>query len=412
MKTDKFILFPLFFVLYEFTVYLANDMIMPGMIKVVHDFSVGNAYVPGSLTAFLLGGASLQIVLGPFSDSFGRRKTLLFGVVFFLFSTAFILFSQSIHQFLFGRFIQGMGLCFIGTVGYACIQEMYEERQAIKIISMMAMVALIAPLAGPLLGGIFIEYFHWRGVFVVIGALGTIALIGLHLHMPETAHLSLSKDNILERYPDLSNLPKFNLFHLSKNYLAIMKNKKFLLGAFASSLSTGPLLAWISISPILLMKKAHLSPTGYGISQIPIFGALIVGNLLLQKIIKKSDLKRIIRVGAFFTLVGLFLAGLVPLLLGESFLNVLIPLSIYAFGIAVTNSTLTRLILYSSPIAKGSVSAILSLITTSILALNTFSMTFIYKTESNVHFGIFCFFVGLVFFPLISLFLISDKRAS
>ena len=405
MKDNKLILlFPVFFVLYEFTVYLANDMIMPGMIQVISDFSVPEYYVPASLTAFLIGGASLQIILGPLSDRFGRRKILLIGVFFFLCATLFILCSGSMTQFLYGRFFQGMGLCFIGVVGYASIQEMFEEKKAIKIISIMAIVALISPLAGPLLGGIYVQFFHWRGVFLLIGFLGLISLVGLYFFMPETVHLKLSPHHKPEKRPNLSQLPPLNMKNFIHNYLLILKNRKFLLGACALSLSNGPLLAWIAVSPVILMKKAGLSSVLYGLCQVPIFGALIVGNFLVHKIIARVRLQKVIYVGSAFCVFGLVLCGIIPLILGESYLNILIPISIYSFGIAVLSGTLNRLVLYSSPVAKGSVSAVFSLIMTCILALCTHAMVFVYKEQSNVSFGLFCLFTGVIFIPFILAF--------
>ena len=61
------IVFALFLVLYEFLVYIANDMIMPAMIHVVKSFNASNIYIASSLSLYVLGGASLQILLGPVS---------------------------------------------------------------------------------------------------------------------------------------------------------------------------------------------------------------------------------------------------------------------------------------------------------------------------------------------------------
>jgi DHA1 family multidrug/chloramphenicol efflux transport protein-like MFS transporter len=393
-------LFPIFFVLFEFTVYLSNDMIMPGMIHVIHEFSVDNSYVPVSLTYFLLGGASLQILLGPVSDSIGRRKTLLFGNTSYLIATLFIIQANSIHEFLLGRFFQGMGLCYIGTIGYASIQEMYEERQAIRLISMMSMIALLAPLVGPLLGGIYSQYYPWRGIFIIIAILASISFIGLFLFMPETAHLRLSSSNKPEKYPNLSHLPKLNIRNLFQNYLLILKNKKFLIGAIGLSLTSSPLIAWIAVSPVILIKKAHLSAAIYGACQIPIFGAIMIGNLILQKIVKKSDLKKIILSGTLIIVIGLMMCGLLPIILGQNYIWLVIALTIYCFGLAISNATMTRLVLYSSNVAKGTVSAMYSMISTGSLAISTFCISLIYKSQNNIYFGIFCTCIGFIILPL------------
>ena len=76
--------YALFLVLYEFLTYIANDMIMPGMIKVIASFDGPESAIATSLTAYVLGGASLQLLLGPLSDRYGRRPVMLFGAFFSL----------------------------------------------------------------------------------------------------------------------------------------------------------------------------------------------------------------------------------------------------------------------------------------------------------------------------------------
>ena len=119
--------FACFLVLYEFLTYISNDMIMPGMIQVVHVFHAPESAISMSFTAYVLGGASLQLFLGPLSDCYGRRPVMLYGAFFFFICSFFIAVSNSIDQFMAARFFQGMGLCFICVVGYATLQEIFEE---------------------------------------------------------------------------------------------------------------------------------------------------------------------------------------------------------------------------------------------------------------------------------------------
>lgn len=142
------LLFPLCLVLYEFSTYIGNDMIQPGMLAVVEQYQAGIDWVPTSMTAYLAGGMFLQWLLGPLSDRIGRRPVMLAGVVWFIITCLAILLAQNIEQFTLLRFLQGISLCFIGAVGYAAIQESFEEAVCIKITALMANVALIAPLLG------------------------------------------------------------------------------------------------------------------------------------------------------------------------------------------------------------------------------------------------------------------------
>lgn len=173
------LLFPLCLVLFEFAAYIANDMIQPGMLAVVADFNASIEWVPTSMTAYLAGGMFLQWLLGPLSDRRGRRPVMLVGVAFFVVTCLAILLVTSIEQFIAMRFLQGIGLCFIGAVGYATIQESFEEAVCIKITALMANVALIAPLLGPLAGAALIHVAPWQFMFVIFAALGAISFVGL-----------------------------------------------------------------------------------------------------------------------------------------------------------------------------------------------------------------------------------------
>ena len=181
------LLFPLCLVLYEFSTYIGNDMIQPGMLAVVQEFQVGNEWVPTSMTAYLAGGMFLQWLLGPLSDRIGRRPVMLTGVVWFIVTCLATLLAQTIEQFTLLRFLQGISLCFIGAVGYAAIQESFEEAVCIKITALMANVALIAPLLGPLVGAAWVHILPWEMMFVLFAVLAAISFFGLQRAMPETA---------------------------------------------------------------------------------------------------------------------------------------------------------------------------------------------------------------------------------
>lgn len=181
------LLFPLCLVLYEFATYIGNDMIQPGMLSVVQTFGVDESWVPTSMTAYLAGGMFLQWLLGPISDRIGRRPVMLTGTLYFAVTCLAILLTNSIEQFTLMRFLQGISLCFIGAVGYAAIQESFEESVCIKITALMANVALIAPLLGPLAGAAWVHLFPWEGMFILFAALSLLAFLGLYKAMPETA---------------------------------------------------------------------------------------------------------------------------------------------------------------------------------------------------------------------------------
>jgi len=99
------LLFPLCLVLYEFSTYIGNDMIQPGMLAVVEPYNPRIEWVPTSMTAYLAGGMFLQWLLGPLSDRIGRRPVMLTGVVWFIVTCLATLLAQTIEQFMVLRFL-------------------------------------------------------------------------------------------------------------------------------------------------------------------------------------------------------------------------------------------------------------------------------------------------------------------
>ena len=124
-------MFPLALVLFEFSVYIGNDLVQPAMLAITKEFGVSSAWAPSSMSFYLLGGACVAWLVGPLSDRLGRKKVLLAGVVFFVITCLLILMTHNIESFLALRFVQGFGLSVIAAVGYAAIQETFEERDAI-----------------------------------------------------------------------------------------------------------------------------------------------------------------------------------------------------------------------------------------------------------------------------------------
>ncbi|ELY4481063.1 MFS transporter [Cronobacter turicensis] len=387
------LLFPLCLVLYEFSTYIGNDMIQPGMLAVVEQYQAGVEWVPTSMTAYLAGGMFLQWLLGPLSDRIGRRPVMLAGVVWFIVTCLATLLAQTIEQFTVLRFLQGISLCFIGAVGYAAIQESFEEAVCIKITALMANVALIAPLLGPLVGAAWVHAAPWEMMFVLFAALAAISFVGLWRAMPETA----------TRLGE-----KLSLRELGRDYKAVLKNLRFVSGALAIGFVSLPLLAWIAQSPVIIISGEQMSTYEYGLLQVPIFGALIIGNLVLAKLTARRAVRSLIVMGGWPIVAGLALAALATVISSHSYLWMTAGLSIYAFGIGIANAGLVRLTLFASDISKGTVSAAMGMLQMTIFTVGIEVSKHAWIGGGNALFNLFNFASGLLWLGLMVIFL-KDK---
>ncbi|NIF31043.1 MFS transporter [Enterobacter sp. Cy-643] len=387
------LLFPLCLVLYEFSTYIGNDMIQPGMLAVVDQFQAGVEWVPTSMTAYLAGGMFLQWLLGPLSDRIGRRPVMLTGVVWFIVTCLATLLAQDIQQFTFLRFLQGVSLCFIGAVGYAAIQESFEEAVCIKITALMANVALIAPLLGPLVGAAWIHVAPWETMFVLFALLAAISFFGLHKAMPETA----------TRLGE-----KLSLKELGRDYKLVLKNLRFVSGALATGFVSLPLLAWIAQSPVIIISGENLSSYEYGLLQVPIFGALILGNLVLAKLTSRRSVRSLIIMGGWWIVPGLIVAAVATVVSSHAYLWMTAGLSLYAFGIGLANAGLVRLTLFASEMSKGTVSAAMGMLQMLIFTVGIELSKHAYQFGGNGLFSLFNLLGGVVWLGLMVLFL-KDK---
>ncbi|MCC3747784.1 MFS transporter [Rouxiella badensis] len=395
--TRRHLIFPLSLVLFEFATYIAHDMIQPGMLLVTHEFHVGPEWVSASLTAYLIGGIMLQWLLGPLSDKLGRRPVMLSGVAFFMLTCMATNWVQSIEQFVALRFLQGVSLCFIGAVGYAAIQEAFDESLSVKIMSLMANVALLAPLAGPLAGAAFLSFSDWRTMFWVFGGITAVALVGLWRSMPETSG---------DRSTSLS-IPS-----LAKGYYALLKDRQVMSGSLAIGLATVPCLAWVALSPVILIHDEGLSRMDYALLQLPVFIAMIAGNLTLGRLATRLPIEQPLRLGAWPILIGLFIAAISSAINTHSYLWLTAGLSVYGFGTGLINAGLYRLTLFSSRVGKGRVAAMLGMVTIVVFALGIEAAKAAYFSGGSLRFSLINLLCGVLWFCLVRAFLSENKRRS
>lgn len=340
------LMFPLALVLFEFSVYIGNDLVQPAMLAITKDFGVSSSWAPSSMSFYLLGGACVAWLLGPLSDRLGRRKVLLSGVLFFVLCCLLILLTQNIESFLALRFLQGIGLTVITAVGYAAIQETFEERDAIKVIALMANISLLAPLLGPVVGAFLIDHISWHWGFVGIAFLAFLSWFGLKAKMPDTK----------------LSIPRQPISYILDDFKQVYKNKRFLGMTLALPMVSMPLMLWIALSPVILVEELGFSSMQYGLTQFPVLGGLILGNIVLIKIIDKLALGKSVLIG-----LPVMLLGTVVLIAGVIWTDYLIwcliaGMTLISFGEGISFSVLYRFALMSSEVSKGTVAAAVSML--------------------------------------------------
>ncbi|CAH0187799.1 MFS transporter [Pseudomonas brassicacearum] len=345
---------------FELLTYMASDLVMPAMLMVTRDLDASADQIPYAFNLYLLGGILLPWLIGPLSDRHGRRPFMLAGCAGFVLACAAITQVTSMQGFNGLRLIQGMGLGFVIAVSYPAIQEVFCESTAVKVMALLGNLALLSPLLGPLAGGLLLQWLSWRELFMLLAGLGMLGWLALWWFMPGNSAAARLADNTPPAQP-------LDMRSLVRRYGALLGHVGFMSASVALGLMSLPLIAWIGLSPLLLIQGQGLSPLLYGIWQIPVFSAVILGNLLLNALVERVGVRRVVG----YSLLP-FCTGLIALVVASQFalsLPVLVSaLSLYAVGLGMGNAALYRLALFASDDSKGLVSAMVGMISIAVMS--------------------------------------------
>ncbi|MBF8779573.1 MFS transporter [Pseudomonas fulva] len=385
--------FGLILALFELLTYLASDAVMPAMPVVVTDLQASPEYIPHALNLYLLGGVVLQWLIGPLADRYGRRPLLLTGCAFFGAACLATYWTHDIGLFNALRLLQGIGLGFVVTVSYPALNEAFSEADAVRMMALLANIALLSPLLGPLVGTLMLQWLDWRWLFVAFAVGATGVWLALYRLMPETLGVQRRDGSRLPFTP-------IQLIPLLQGYGRLLSNGRFVAGSAALGLVSLPLIGWIGLSPVLLIHDEGLSTMAYALWQLPVFAGLILGNLIINRIADRYPLHRLVRGALWPYLLGLALM-VVATWYWQAVPSLVAGLSLYALGLGVANAVLYRMTLFSSQQSKGLVSAMLGMITIALLGLGGVLLAMLGAGASLLHFAVIAGVAGaLALWPL------------
>lgn len=330
-------LFPIIMVVYEISNYLANDAYLPAMPDIARQLQTTNHLVQLTLTAFFLGNATMQLILGPISDKYGRRTLLLGGGIVFIFTTLLCAFSNDIYFLIGIRFFQGAAVTSMIVAGYATIHAMYDQVRAIKTLAWMNSITVLAPALGPLFGALILLMGNWRWIFIILAIWASLAWISLFRLMPETCEAAIPIE------------PK----KIIKQYWLVLSNWQFMKPMMALSLLFGAMIAWIAAGPFLVIESFHYSALAFGLMQGLVFGSFIVGTQLVGRLIGKLSIEKITRVSMLLAFIGGLLSFVLSLLAKGYLFNAVFPMMIFAFGSGIGFPVFNRLAIEGSNESMG-----------------------------------------------------------
>ncbi|AKJ13539.1 MFS transporter [Streptomyces incarnatus] len=260
---------------------LAMDMYLPSLPEVTGSLHAPAATVQLTLTACLLGMALGQLVVGPMSDRWGRRRPLLAGLAVYLLATALCALAPNVGTLVAFRLAQGLAGAAGIVIARAVVRDLYDGVAMARFFSTLMLVSGVAPIVAPLIGGQILRVTDWRGVFVVLTAVGVLLGALVWLRLPETLppadrHSGGAGEALRSMRGLLTDLP-FTGYMLAGGF------------AFAA------LFAYISASPFVVQEIYGASPQTFsllfGLNSVGLVvagqvnGKLLVGRVALEKVL-------------------------------------------------------------------------------------------------------------------------------
>jgi MFS transporter, DHA1 family, multidrug resistance protein len=165
----------------------AMDMMLPALPNIGASFHIDVANrLQMVLSAFLVGFGAGQFIIGPLSDSFGRRPVLLGGMVLYAIASVLAVAAPSFEALLLARALEGLGTSATRVIATSIVRDCYAGRRMASVVSLAMMVFIAVPVIAPSFGQAVMAVTNWRGIFVLLMIYGIVALVWTWVRLPET----------------------------------------------------------------------------------------------------------------------------------------------------------------------------------------------------------------------------------
>lgn len=326
---------------------LSIDMYLPSLPSMARDLHSADSTIQLTLSAFILGLAIGQIVIGPLSDAVGRRKPLLAGLALYAIGSVLCAISPSSELLITARFVQAIGAAAGIVIARAAVRDLFSGTAMTKFFSLLMLVNGVAPVLAPVLGAQLLRLTSWRGVFVILTVVGVLLLASVLLALPE----SLPAER--RTRPRISDTLRV--------YAGLFADRMFLGYALAAGLSFAAMFAYISGSSFVLQGVYGLSPQWFSVVfGINGLGIVLVGQLNSRLVDHFSE-RSLLTAGLIATTaggVGVLLAASLDL----GLIALLVPLFVVVGSIGLVSPNSSSLAMAGHARSAGSASALLGVL--------------------------------------------------
>ncbi|MFF8876481.1 multidrug effflux MFS transporter [Streptomyces flaveolus] len=263
---------------------LAMDMYLPSLPEVTESLHAPAATVQLTLTACLAGMALGQLVVGPMSDKWGRRRPLLTGLAVYVVATALCALAPTVELLVACRLAQGLAGAAAIVIARAVVRDLYDGVAMARFFSTLMLISGVAPVVAPLIGGQILRVTDWRGVFVLLTVVGVLLGGVVWAKLPETLPEA-------ERHAG-------GVGDTLRSMRGLLADRAFTGYMLAGGFAFASLFAYVSASPFVVQEIYGASPQTFsllfGLNSI---GLVVVGQINGKVLVGRVGLDRVLGIG-------------------------------------------------------------------------------------------------------------------
>ncbi len=281
---------------------LSVDTYLSAFPRMARDLGTTPTSIQLTLTTFMLGIASGQLVIGALSDRWGRRGPLLVSLAVFAVAGALCALAPSVPVLIALRFVQGFAGSAGMVIGRAVVADSVRGRAAVQAYSLLAMVGSVAPVVAPVLGAALLPVIGWRGLFWSLAGVGVAMVLAVRFGVSETLPPHRRTAGGLAATGRLTR--------------EVLSSRPFRAYTGVMVLAFGCLFAYVSASPFVVQRVLGLSPGWYAVDFAVNSTALVIVGGLNARLVLRFAPVRLLATGVLtllvtaFALLGLALTGL------------------------------------------------------------------------------------------------------
>jgi DHA1 family bicyclomycin/chloramphenicol resistance-like MFS transporter len=238
---------------------LSLDLYLPALPQLADDLGTSASAAQLSITACLVGLAVGQLVAGPLSDRLGRRRPLIVGLLAYVVASVACALAPSVMVLVALRLVQGLAGAAGIVISRAIARDLYSGRELMIFFSRLLLIAGLAPVVAPILGGQLSRIMSWRGIFGVLAGFGAVLLLAGWFGLRETLP------------PERRIVGGFHL--TLQGYNTLVHDRFFVGCALSSGLAGASMFAYIAGSTFVLQRIYGMSPQAFSL----VFGCISLG---------------------------------------------------------------------------------------------------------------------------------------